>query len=114
VLLGLLVVQPVVGLVHHRVYRKVQRRQVWSHVHLTIGRVGVTVGIVNGGLGLYISGASAYYTRVYVIVAAIMWALWMAVAIWAEIRRARRNRKAGEKAVVTKSAPASEPRASQD
>ncbi|KAK4038395.1 hypothetical protein C8A01DRAFT_37638 [Parachaetomium inaequale] len=93
VLLALFVVQPVIGFVHHRVYKKVERRQMWSWAHLAIGRGGITLGIVNGGLGLYLSGASAYYTRVYVIVAAIMWALWMAVAIWAEIRRARKNRR---------------------
>lgn len=38
VLLALFVVQPVVGFVHHRVYKRVERRQVWSYVHLTIGR----------------------------------------------------------------------------
>ncbi len=116
-LLALLVVQPVVGFVHHRVYKRVERRQVWSYVHLTIGRVGVTVGIVNGGLGLYLSGASAYITKVYVIVAAIIWALWMAVALFAEIRRVRKSRRAGgdgvKTKVVTKAHPV-EPRSSQE
>jgi hypothetical protein len=112
VLLALLIIQPVVGFVHHRVYKKVQKRQVWSYVHLTIGRVGITLGIVNGGLGLYLSNASDYYKRVYAIVGAVMWALWMAVAIWAEIRRVRKSRKGKYEAVAK--APAGETRASQE
>jgi uncharacterized membrane protein len=92
VLLALLVIQPVVGFVHHRAYKRVQERQLWSYLHLVIGRVGITLGIVNGGLGLYISNASAYHTRVYSIVAAVIWALWMAVAVWAEVRKLRQSR----------------------
>ncbi|KAH6856273.1 hypothetical protein B0I37DRAFT_351354 [Chaetomium sp. MPI-CAGE-AT-0009] len=98
VLLVLLVVQPVVGFVHHRVFKKVQKRQVWSYLHLTIGRVGISLGIINGGLGLSLADASAYHKRVYAIVAAVMWALWMGVAVWAEVRRLRKNRQAKETA----------------
>ena len=95
----LLIAQPVVGFVHHRVYKKVQKRQVWSYLHLTLGRVGISLGIINGGLGLYLSGASAYHKRVYGIVAGIMWALWMGVAIWSEARRLRKNRQATDEVV---------------
>lgn len=111
-LLALLVIQPIVGFVHHRVYKKVQKRQMWSYLHLSIGRVGISLGIINGGLGLYIANASAYYIRVYAIVAAVIWTLWMAVAIWAEIRRVRRSRQAKD-AVMTK-AHVDHERASQE
>ena len=112
VLLALLVVQPVVGFVHHRAYKKVQKRQVWSYLHLAIGRVGITLGIINGGLGLYISNASAYHKKVYAIVAALMWALWMAAAIWAEIKRLKTGRQARYTAVAK--TPAGEERGSQE
>jgi low temperature requirement protein LtrA len=114
VLLALLVIQPVVGFVHHRVFKKVQKRQVWSYMHLTIGRVGITLGIINGGLGLYISNASAYYTRVYAIVAAVMWALWMVVAIWAEIRRLKKSRQGKYTAVAKTPRAASDEGGSQE
>ncbi|KAK0620252.1 hypothetical protein B0T14DRAFT_392930, partial [Immersiella caudata] len=87
-----LLLQPILGVVHHSRFKRVQRRQVWSYLHLFNGRIGVTVGIINGGLGLNLAGASAYRKRVYIIVAAIMWSLWMLVAIWAEFMRMRRNR----------------------
>jgi low temperature requirement protein LtrA len=108
VLLVLLVIQPVVGFIHHRVFKKVQKRQVWSYLHLTIGRVGITLGIINGGLGLYISNASAYYKRVYAIVAAVIGALWMVVSVWAEIRRLKKSRQSKYTAV------AKPPRAASD
>jgi sulfite exporter TauE/SafE len=97
-LLVVLIVQPVIGFVHHRVFKKVQKRQVWSYVHLTLGRVGISLGIINGGLGLYLSGATAYHKRVYGIVAGIMWALWMGVAVWSEVRRLRKKPQATEEA----------------
>ncbi|AEO66557.1 uncharacterized protein THITE_31826, partial [Thermothielavioides terrestris NRRL 8126] len=100
VLLALLVIQPVVGFVHHRVYKRVQRRQLWSYLHLAIGRVGITLGIINGGLGLYLANASASAKRVYAIVPAIMWALWMLVALWSEIRRLRKMHRDSKSAAA--------------
>jgi sulfite exporter TauE/SafE len=98
------VIQPVIGVIHHKVYKRLQRRQIWSYLHLANGRVGITLGIINGGLGLHLAGASDYRKRVYAIVAAIMWALWMGVAVWAELRRVRRSRQATKSTapVVTK------------
>lgn len=94
VLLVLFVVQPVVGVIHHRVFKKLQKRQGWSYLHLVNGRLGISLGIINGGLGLHLASASDSHKRAYAIVAGIMWVLWMAVAVWAELRRARRSRRA--------------------
>lgn len=114
-LLALFIIQPVVGFIHHKVFKKLQKRQVWSYLHLANGRIGITLGIINGGLGLHLANASEYLKRVYAIVAAIMWALWMAVAIWAELRRIRRGRQAKKTPdpVVTK-ATTGERRESED
>ncbi|KAK1836836.1 hypothetical protein QBC39DRAFT_238222, partial [Podospora conica] len=93
VTLVMLLPQPVVGWLHHRKFVRVRRRQVWSYVHLFNGRVGITMGIVNGGLGLNLAAAAASRKRTYIIVAAVMWTLWMLVALWAEVRKARASRK---------------------
>ncbi|GAB1319253.1 Cytochrome b561 domain-containing protein [Madurella fahalii] len=117
VLLVLLVAQPVFGFVHHSKYKKVQKRQIWSYLHLVNGRIGIALGIINGGLGLHIANASNHAKIVYASVAAVMGALWVAVAIWAEVRRIRRNRqaqKATDPVVVTKVATASERSESED
>ncbi|KAK0714728.1 hypothetical protein B0H67DRAFT_600558 [Lasiosphaeris hirsuta] len=94
VTLATLVVQPILGYVHHARFKKVQRRQFWSYLHIFNGRIGVTVGIINGGLGLNLAAASAYRKRVYIIVAAVMWSLWMLIALVSEVLRLRRNRRA--------------------
>lgn len=95
-LLALFLIQPVIGLIHHIRFKKVQKRQIWSYLHLFNGRVGVTLGIINGGLGLNLAGASAERKKVYTIVAAVMWSLWMITAAFAELRRVR-SRRAAEK-----------------
>ncbi|KAK4169912.1 hypothetical protein QBC43DRAFT_329486 [Cladorrhinum sp. PSN259] len=99
VLLALFLIQPVIGLLHHLRFRKVQKRQIWSYLHLLNGRVGVTVGIINGGLGLNLARASNRRKRVYIIVAAVVWVLWMVVAIVAELKRFRNRRKEEAKKV---------------
>ncbi|KAM7182951.1 hypothetical protein V8F20_012787 [Naviculisporaceae sp. PSN 640] len=92
VILVLLVIQPVLGYIHHAKYKRLFRRQVWSYLHIFNGRIVLTVGIINGGLGLNLANASEYRKRVYIIVAAVMWGLWMVVAVVSEIIRARRTR----------------------
>jgi len=89
VILAFLVPQPILGWIHHRRFKAVRRRQLWSYLHLFNGRILITIAIINGGLGLHIAGASDYRKRVYIIVAAVMWGLWMLVAVFSEIRRLR-------------------------
>jgi sulfite exporter TauE/SafE len=105
VLLALLLLQPVFGVLHHRVYKKLQKRQVWSYLHLTNGRVVIILGIINGALGLHVSNASDYQKKVYYIVAGIMLALWICVAIWGEIRRRMKIGKAGKTDTTATTAP---------
>lgn len=93
VTLIMLLPQPVVGWLHHAKFMRVRRRQVWSYIHLFNGRVGITMGIINGGLGLNLAAAASSRKRTYIIVAAVMWTLWMLVALWAEVRKVRANRK---------------------
>jgi len=105
VTLVLLLPQPIFGVVHHARFKRIQRRQVWSYLHLFNGRISVTVGIINGALGLNLAAASAYRKRVYIIVAAVMWSLWMLVSLWAELMRFRRNRKVAKSGVLPTSHP---------
>jgi predicted Na+-dependent transporter len=66
----------------------------WSYLHLFNGRIMITLGIINGGLGLYLAGASQSLKTAYAVVAAVLWALWMLAAFAGEIRRCRADRKA--------------------
>ncbi|KAH8885440.1 hypothetical protein GQ53DRAFT_606058, partial [Thozetella sp. PMI_491] len=93
VVLAALFFQPILGLIHHYRYKRLQRRQVWSHLHLWNGRLTISLGIINGGLGLYLAGAANNLKIAYAVVAGFMWLLWMFFAVFGEIRRARAGRK---------------------
>ncbi|AEO64412.1 uncharacterized protein THITE_48064 [Thermothielavioides terrestris NRRL 8126] len=84
-----LLLQPPLGLIHHAKFKKLQRRQIWSHLHMFNGRLAITLGIVNGALGLWIAHASSKVKTAYVAAAAAMWAIWMLTALWSEWRRWR-------------------------
>ncbi|KAH6842682.1 hypothetical protein B0I37DRAFT_382552, partial [Chaetomium sp. MPI-CAGE-AT-0009] len=91
VVMACLILQPAFGLLHHERFKLVKRRQFWSYVHLLNGRVVITLGIVNGALGLWIAEASDNLKIAYLAAAASMWGLWMAVAAWREYQIWRDN-----------------------
>lgn len=93
VVLVCLLFQPVLGIIHHVRFKKLRRRQFWSYLHLFNGRVFITLGIINGGLGLWMARAPTTLTTAYIAVATVMWSLWMLAALWDEVRRWRANRK---------------------
>ncbi|EFX00539.1 integral membrane protein [Grosmannia clavigera kw1407] len=101
VTLVLLFFQPILGFVHHARFKKLGRRTVWSYLHLWNGRIGISLGIVTGGLGLRLAHASRSAKTAYIIVAAIVWFFWFVVAVLSEFRRGRRSRRGGPTAGVT-------------
>ncbi|KAI1277397.1 hypothetical protein F5Y07DRAFT_388398 [Xylaria sp. FL0933] len=99
VLLVALLFQPVLGLVHHRRFKKLRRRTWVSHAHLWTGRLGITLGIINGGLGFALarrtSGAGVV---AYSVVSGTLWLIWVLTAVFAEVRRGGDgNRRVKEK-----------------
>lgn len=93
VVLVCLLFQPVLGIIHHVKFKALRRRQVWSYLHLFNGRVFITLGMANGGLGLWMARASTTLKTAYIAAAAAMWSLWMLAAVWGEFRRWRANRR---------------------
>lgn len=90
VLFGMLVFQPVLGLLHHRSYKKTGRRGVFSFAHLGIGRIAVILGIVNGGLGIMLAGdAPKKYTIAYSVVGGVMGLAYIAAIIFGEAKRSK-------------------------
>jgi hypothetical protein len=94
----LLFFQPILGFVHHVQYKKHSRRTIWTYGHLWLGRIAITLGMINGGLGMLLaSDAPAFLAFrpnqgqiiAYGVVAGIMWLLWVAAAVVGERRRAR-------------------------
>jgi len=92
VLFGVLFFQPLSGILHHLSFRRHGRRGLFSYIHLGIGRLAITLGIINGGFGLQLAGnASKGQIAAYSVVAVVMWLLWVGAALFGEIRRRRRD-----------------------
>jgi hypothetical protein len=91
----LLAFQPILGLVHHYKFKKLNRRTVWSYGHIWFGRIAITLGMINGGLGMLLATETTFFMPsqgqiiAYGVVAGIMWLAWVAAAIVGERRRAR-------------------------
>jgi hypothetical protein len=56
----------------------------------------VTLGIINGGLGLLLADNTTSGAIAYGIVAAIVWLMWVAAAVYGEIKRARAQRQVSQ------------------
>lgn len=85
----LLLAQPILGIIHHKNFKAVQRRTVSSYLHVWDGRVTIILGITNGGLGLQLAGAGDTLKLAYTIVAAIFGGTWIVLAVLSECRRKR-------------------------
>lgn len=93
-ILALLFIQPLVGIFHHKEYKVNRRRGVWSALHLILGRIAITVGMINGYIGLIAmdNDTETKVKAIYVAIALAIWLLWTAMSIWWEWKRHRRER----------------------
>ncbi|POR37821.1 Uncharacterized protein TPAR_01969 [Tolypocladium paradoxum] len=82
----MMVLQPVLGWMHHRNYLKYQRRTPVSHFHMWYGRALLIIGIVNGGIGLQLARASTGYIVAYSVIAVIAVSMYVAGAIYGEMK----------------------------
>ena len=82
-------IQPILGFVHHKQYRKQQRRGVISHIHIWYGRILMILGIVNGGLGLELAGGPNSFIIAYSVVAGIVAVLYITGAFLGAMRRSK-------------------------
>ncbi|CAG8979045.1 hypothetical protein HYALB_00013209 [Hymenoscyphus albidus] len=86
-----LILQPFSGLFHHLMYKKTGTSSFATPVHVWWGRIIVSLGIINGGLGLALGGQQSAYKIGYAVVAAVFWFLWMGSALFAWWRKGRRQ-----------------------
>lgn len=87
VILAVLFFQPILGLLHHRLFKKYSHHTLWSYGHIWLGRAAVTLGIINGGLGLKLAGNSRSGEIAYGVIAGFMWLVWVATLVVGERRR---------------------------
>ena len=115
-ILGVALFQPFLGLIHHELFKKqllkwktgfsMQKpgRTVFSRIHVWIGRILLTFGVINGGLGIRLAGKSPFQDAAatkdvylgYGIAAGLIWLLWASVSVVFEYRRSARERRERE------------------
>ncbi|KAI1776555.1 CBD9-like protein [Hypoxylon cercidicola] len=87
VVVCLMVLQPVLGWLHHRNFVKHQRRGLASHAHIWYGRALMAMGVANGGLGLQLASAPRKFVIVYSVLAGVMFLVYTAASAYGEYRR---------------------------
>ena len=94
VVLILVFLQPIFGFLHHALFKKYQCRTLWSYVHIWLGRIAITLGIINGGLGLQWADSMNMSSKggiiAYAVIAVVVWLAWVAASIIGERRRNKR------------------------
>jgi len=87
--------QPIFGFLHHALFKKYNGRTLWSYVHIWIGRIAITLGIINGGLGFKLANPDGVGSHngmiVYAVVGALVWLLMVVAAIVGERKRKSRS-----------------------
>ncbi|KAI4959927.1 hypothetical protein J4E86_001545 [Alternaria arbusti] len=78
---------PFLGTLHHILFKKTQRRTLTSYAHIWVGRIAITLGMINGGLGLLLADNSRDGAIAYGVIAAVMWLVWVAAMVVGEARR---------------------------
>ena len=67
----LLLLQPFLGLVHHRRFLATRRQGTWTLIHRWYGRILIIMGIINGGLGLQLAANTPAGRIVYSVLGGI-------------------------------------------
>ncbi|TKX19652.1 hypothetical protein C1H76_8225 [Elsinoe australis] len=93
IVIAMLFLQPLGGFLAHLWFKRKQRRNAFGAVHRWNGRIFVTLGAINGGLGIQLTGSRRTWVVAYSVVAAFFFALWYGVSFLDWVRN---RRKAGK------------------
>ncbi|KAL3446313.1 hypothetical protein BJX65DRAFT_296340 [Aspergillus insuetus] len=90
---SLSLVQPTLGWLRHRQFKRTGGKSVFTFGHRWLGRAMIVLGVVNGGLGFWWVGSSVVGLRagmiVFAVVAGVVFMVYVAVTIWISARGAR-------------------------
>ncbi|KAI9755621.1 MAG: hypothetical protein M4579_004194 [Chaenotheca gracillima] len=94
IVIALLLFQPALGLIHHRLYVKTQRKTVWALSHVWLGRGLLILGMINGGLGLRLAANTTKGEIAYGVVAGVVGVSYIGIVLAASLRG--RGRQVGQ------------------
>lgn len=82
-----MVLQPALGLLHHRHFLKHRSRSAVSHAHIWYGRLLLLLGVINGGVGLHAAGSPHTFTIVYAIAASVGGVAYIAAVLVGRMKK---------------------------
>ncbi|KAH7082403.1 hypothetical protein FB567DRAFT_105717 [Paraphoma chrysanthemicola] len=97
VVLVIVFFQPILGFLHHLLFKKYSHRTMWSYAHIWVGRIAIALGIVNGGLGLKLAGSSQGSKIAYGVCAGLVGLVWIASMVLGERKRSKALKNAPPK-----------------
>lgn len=86
VVMGGLFFQPIVGLIHHWLYKAKGQPTILAYIHTYWGRALLILGIVNGGLGLDLADNTTGGKIAYSVVAGVLGLAWLAASVLYYVR----------------------------
>ncbi|KAF4594669.1 Carbohydrate-binding domain family 9-like protein [Ophiocordyceps camponoti-floridani] len=86
---ALMCLQPMLGYAHHLYFLKYRARGPISYAHIWYGRSLMILGLVNGGLGLALTGLPRTFVIVYIVLAIVFSLLYVGVSVVSTIRKMR-------------------------
>lgn len=82
IVIGVLFLQPFGGLIAHKIFKRDHRTNIFGIGHRWLGRIFITLGVINGGLGLQLAANTRAGEIAYGVLAGVFFTLWIAVVIW--------------------------------
>lgn len=89
IIAALLVVQPILGWLHHAYFQKHRARGVVSYAHIWYGRTLLLLGAINGGLGLRLVGEApdGPLLIVYCVLAGVFGSAYIGSIVWKQVKK---------------------------
>lgn len=88
--LALVSFQPIGGLLHHLLWSKQKKSEIVAKYHIWMGRVLITLGMIQGGLGLLFSdNATRGENIAYGVIAGVIWVSWIVIVISIPLKRGK-------------------------
>ncbi|KAF2832165.1 CBD9-like protein [Ophiobolus disseminans] len=91
VLVAMMLFQPLFGWFHHRRFVQTGARSAVTYGHIWIGRIAILLGMINGGLGMQLSGVDTTYIIAYSVFAGFMGAVYIGAIVYGEMMRKRKH-----------------------
>ncbi|KAH6718586.1 hypothetical protein BKA61DRAFT_595979 [Leptodontidium sp. MPI-SDFR-AT-0119] len=82
IIVGLFLLQPIFGIIHHIQYKRNLARAGVSHLHIWYGRILMILAVVNGGFGLRLAANTTNGKIAYGVVAGVMGLAYIVICVF--------------------------------